>query len=58
MKNSLLIGVLAGVAAAGAIAYFLISEDTAEMRESLLEKVADTFDAITEKATDKLNNEV
>jgi hypothetical protein len=53
MKNKLLLPVLIGAAAAGTIAWFLISEDTAELREDFLEKVAGTFDLLKEKAADK-----
>ncbi|HTE02491.1 MAG TPA: hypothetical protein VK668_24550 [Mucilaginibacter sp.] len=55
MKNSLLLPVLIGATAAGAIAWFLLSEDTAELRESLLEKLTDSFDSIKEKAIDKMS---
>ena len=56
MKNSLLLPILFGVAAAGAIAYFLLSEDTAELREDLSGKLAKGLTDMKEKATEKIGS--
>jgi gas vesicle protein len=54
MKN-ILLPVLIGAAAAGAIAWFLTSDDTAELREQLLGKASESFGSLKEKVIDKLN---
>lgn len=54
MKN-IVLPILICAAAAGGIAWFLTSDDTAELRESLLGKLADTFDSVKEKVADKLD---
>jgi len=51
MKN-LLLPLLIGAAATAAIAYFLISEDTAEMRGELAENLGKTWDKLKDKAAD------
>ncbi len=52
MKNKLLLPVLIGAT----VAWFLISDDTADLRDDLLEKVANTFDSVKDKLTDRIPN--
>jgi gas vesicle protein len=54
MKNALLIPVLAGAAAAAVVAYFLLSEDTTELRDKLAEKLPGVFDSLKEKVIEKM----
>jgi gas vesicle protein len=54
-KSQILIPVLVGAAAAGALAYFLISEDTAELREELGESLAKVWDSFKDKAMEKVS---
>lgn len=54
MKDNLLLPVLIGAAAAGAVAWLLISEDTQDLREDLLKKVADALDSVKEKLNDSV----
>ncbi len=53
--KTILLPILIGAAAAGAIAWFLTSDETAELRDDLLEKVSDTFNSVKEKVADNLN---
>jgi hypothetical protein len=57
MKKSLLLPVLIGAAAAGAIAWFLISEDTADLRSELSEKLRASFDKVKDKAMNRLTGD-
>jgi hypothetical protein len=52
MKN-LLLPLLIGAAATAAITYFLISEDTAELRGQLAENLEKSWDKLKDKAADK-----
>jgi hypothetical protein len=63
MKNSIeknnsqvLIPVLIGAAAAAALAYFLISEDTAEIRGELSVSLEKVWDDFKDKAMAKIAN--
>ena len=49
-KSQILIPVLVGAAAAAAIAYFLISEDTEELRDELGESLGKVWDTFKDKA--------
>jgi hypothetical protein len=53
MKNSLLLPVLVGAAVAGAMAYFLLSDDMAELREELTGKLPN-WDDVKEKAKERV----
>jgi gas vesicle protein len=52
--NKVLIPVLVGAAAAAGIAYFLISDDTAELREELVESLTKVWDNFKDKAMEKV----
>jgi gas vesicle protein len=52
--NKVLIPVLVGAAAATGIAYFLISDDTAELREELVESLTKVWDNFKDKAMEKV----
>ena len=54
-KSQVLIPVLVGAAAAAALAYFLLSEDTAELREELGESLAKVWDSFKDKAMEKVS---
>ena len=54
-KSQVLIPVLVGAAAAAALAYFLLSEDTAELREELGESLAKVWDSFKDKAMGKVS---
>ncbi|HEY4198515.1 MAG TPA: hypothetical protein VGM63_23405 [Mucilaginibacter sp.] len=54
MKSSILIPVLAGAAVAGALAYFLISDDTEEWRNDL----SDLIDKGLDMMKDRLGNKI
>ena len=53
-KTKLLLPVLIGAAAAAGIAYLLISEDTAELREELEESLGKVWGSLKDKALDKM----
>jgi hypothetical protein len=53
-KGQVLIPVLVGAAAAAALAYFLISEDTAELREELYGTLGKVWDNVKDKALEKV----
>jgi hypothetical protein len=53
-KGQVLIPVLLGAAAAGALAYFLTSEDTAELREELYGTLAKVRNTVRDKAMEKV----
>jgi hypothetical protein len=53
---SLWLPVLAGTAAAAAIAYFLLSEDTAELREKLACNLGETWDSVKDTVMEKVSN--
>jgi gas vesicle protein len=53
-NNKVLIPVLVGAAAAAALAYFLISDDTAELREELGESLTKVWDDFKDKAMEKI----
>ena len=53
-KSQVLVPVLIGAAAAAAITYFLISEDTAELREVLYGSLGKVWEGVKEKAIDKV----
>lgn len=55
-RSQVLIPVLVGAAAAAALAYFLISEDTAELRDELSESLGKVWDNFREKAMDKVSS--
>jgi hypothetical protein len=55
MKNDIILPVLIGAAAAGAIAWFLISEDTEELREDLLEKMTGRLDSLKDQVAATLD---
>jgi gas vesicle protein len=55
-RSQVLIPVLVGAAAAAALAYFLISDDTAELREELSESLGKVWDNFKEKAIDKVSD--
>jgi hypothetical protein len=54
-KTNLLLPVLIGAAAAAALAYFLISEDTASLRDELAEKLSEGWDTFTDRAMEKIS---
>ena len=53
-KSRVLIPVLVGAAAAAGIAYFLLSEDTAELRDELGESLTKIFHNFKDKAMEKV----
>ena len=53
-KTKLLLPILIGAAAAAGIAYLLISEDTAELREELEESLGKVWGSLKDKALDKV----
>ena len=53
-KSNVLIPVLAGAAVAAALAYFLISEDAAELREELEEGFGKIWGSLKDKAGERL----
>ena len=53
-KTKLLLPVLIGAAAAAGIAYLLISDDTAELREELEESLGKVWGSLKDKALDKM----
>ena len=55
-NGQVLIPVLIGAAAAAALAYFLISEDTAEWREELYGSFGKIWESVRDKAVDKLSD--
>ncbi|HZZ75395.1 MAG TPA: hypothetical protein VFE04_05675 [Puia sp.] len=55
-RSQVLIPVLVGAAAAAALAYFLISEDTAKLRDELSESLGKVWDNFKDKAMDKVSN--
>jgi gas vesicle protein len=55
-RSQVLIPVLVGAVAAAALAYFLISEDTAELRDELSESLGKVWDNFKDKAMDKVSS--
>jgi len=55
-KSQVLIPVLVGAAAAAALAYFLISEDTAELRDELSESLGKVWDNFRDKTMDRVSS--
>ncbi len=55
MKNTLVLPVLLGAAIAGAIAYFLLSDDMTELREELTGKLPNVND-LKEKAKERVES--
>jgi hypothetical protein len=53
-KGQVLIPVLIGAAAAAGLAYFLLSEDTAELREELYGTLGNFWDKVKDKAMDQV----
>jgi hypothetical protein len=53
-KSHVWIPVLAGAAAAAGITYFLISDDTAELRKELSESLTKALDNFKDKAMEKV----
>ena len=53
-KTKLLLPILIGAAAPAGIAYLLISEDTAELREELEESLGKVWGSLKDKALDKV----
>jgi hypothetical protein len=53
-RTKLLLPVLIGAAAAAGIAYLLISDDTAELREQLENGLGKIWGSVKEKALDKI----
>ena len=53
-KTKLLLPILIGAAAAAGIAYLLISDDTAELREELEESLGKVWGSLKDKALDKM----
>jgi hypothetical protein len=55
MKSSILIPVLAGAAVAGALAYFLISDDTEEWRNDLSGLIDKGLDMMKDRLGNKID---
>lgn len=55
-RSQVLIPVLVGAATAAALAYFLISDDTAELRDELGESLGKVWDNFKDKAMDKISS--
>jgi gas vesicle protein len=53
-KSQVLIPVLVGAAAAAALAYFLISDDTSDLREEVGESLTKVWDTFKDKAMEKV----